>query len=57
MARIDWEIMHSDLACPVEAIGDCPYCDRQGYCHLEHPKLDCDDYYAAEEEEFEDEDE
>ena len=30
--------------CPVNAIGDCPYCDRTGLCHMGMPFEDCDDF-------------
>lgn len=34
----------SSVACPVCAINDCPYCDKEGMCHLRTRKTDCDDY-------------
>lgn len=33
--------------CPVNAHGDCPYCDKHGICHIEDPFADCDDWCAA----------
>lgn len=30
--------------CPVNAIGDCPYCDKKCVCHVEDPCEDCDDW-------------
>lgn len=32
--------------CTVNAIGDCPYCDRNGICHIDDPIKDCDDFAA-----------
>lgn len=43
--------------CPVNAYGDCPYCDQCNVCHIDNPLRDCegwkyfwdswDDWYAA----------
>lgn len=30
--------------CPVNAIGDCPYCDGNCVCHIDDPMEDCDDF-------------
>ena len=30
--------------CTVNAMGDCPYCDKHGICHIENPMEDCDDF-------------
>lgn len=30
--------------CPVNAYGDCPYCDQCCVCHIEDPMEDCDDW-------------
>lgn len=30
--------------CPVNAYGDCPYCDKNLVCHVEDPLKDCDDW-------------
>lgn len=30
--------------CPVNAYGDCPYCDQCGICHIADPLEDCDDW-------------
>lgn len=30
--------------CPVNAYGDCPYCDQLGICHIDDPMEDCDDW-------------
>lgn len=30
--------------CPVNAIGDCPYCDKKGVCRMEDPLTNCDDF-------------
>ena len=34
--------------CPVPGMSpeDCPYCMPNGFCQLENPDLECDDYYA-----------
>ena len=30
--------------CPVNAYGDCPYCDQCSVCHIDDPMTDCDDW-------------
>ena len=30
--------------CPVNAYGDCPYCDQIGVCHIDDPSEDCEDW-------------
>ena len=30
--------------CPVNAYGDCPYCDQCNVCHVDDPMEDCDDW-------------
>lgn len=30
--------------CPVNAYGDCPYCDQENICHERDPQEDCDDW-------------
>ena len=32
--------------CPVNAYGDCSYCDQCGICHIDDPLEDCDDWGA-----------
>lgn len=32
--------------CPVNAYGDCPYCDQCNVCHVDDPMKDCDDWGA-----------
>lgn len=34
--------------CPVPGMSpaDCPYCTPNGFCQLENPSEECDDYYA-----------
>lgn len=35
------------IYCPVPgAQFDCPECDKYGFCKLDNPKAECDDYYA-----------
>lgn len=34
------------IFCPVNAIGDCPYCDKKGVCRMKDPMTDCDDFGA-----------
>ena len=31
--------------CPVNAYGDCPYCDQYNVCHIDDPMEDCDDWH------------
>lgn len=33
--------------CPVNAYGDCPYCDQMGVCHVDDPMEDCDDWASV----------
>jgi len=50
------------IICPTFAYGDCPYCNKHGYCLMleqegEHPIDQCDDYqycFGDEDEDFED---
>lgn len=48
MAMKDWETdgYHNDKAiyCPVNAYGDCPYCDQCNMCHIADPIEDCGDF-------------
>ncbi len=30
--------------CPVNAYGDCPYCDQCNICHIDDPQAECDDW-------------
>lgn len=30
--------------CPVNAYGDCPYCDQCNMCHIKDPVEDCEDF-------------
>ena len=32
--------------CTVNAYSDCPYCDKEGKCHIDDPIADCDDFAA-----------
>lgn len=32
--------------CTVNAIGDCPYCDKAGICHISDSQTECDDWAA-----------
>ena len=32
--------------CPVNAYGDCPYCDQCNVCHVDDPMEYCDDWGA-----------
>lgn len=34
------------IFCTVNAIGDCPYCDKHGVCHIANPIEECDDFGA-----------
>lgn len=38
--------MHKEepVFCPVNAYGDCPYCDQCNLCHIEDPMEDCEDF-------------
>lgn len=48
MSKKDWETdgyrNGEPVYCPVNAYDDCPYCDRQGLCHIADPVADCDDF-------------
>lgn len=34
------------IECPVPGgFADCPHCDFNGFCMLENPREECDDYY------------
>lgn len=48
MAKSDWETngMHNGepVYCPVNAHGDCPYCDKNNICHISDPVEECDDF-------------
>lgn len=30
--------------CPVNAHGECPYCDQCNVCHIDDPQEDCSDW-------------
>lgn len=32
------------IYCPVNAYGDCPYCDQCNLCHIRNPIEECDDF-------------
>ena len=32
------------IYCPVNAYGDCPYCDQCNVCHIADPMKDCTDF-------------
>lgn len=48
MAKKDWETngyRNGDpIYCPVNAYGECPYCDQCNMCHAADPIEDCDDF-------------
>ena len=48
MSKKDWETdgyRNGDpVYCPVNAYGDCPYCDQCNMCHIADPMTDCDDW-------------
>ena len=50
MAKKDWETDGArngyTIFCPVDAYGDCPYCDHEGICHIADPVEECDDFGA-----------
>ena len=50
MSKKDWETdgMHNGqpIYCPVNAYGDCPYCDKCNICHIQDPIEDCSDFDA-----------
>lgn len=33
-----------NVFCPVNAYGDCPYCDQCNLCHIEDAPENCDDF-------------
>lgn len=32
------------IYCPVNAIGDCPYCGKDGICYIADPMEECSDF-------------
>ena len=50
MSKKDWETDGTrngqKVFCPVNAYTDCPYCDKEGVCHIADPIEDCDDFAA-----------
>lgn len=48
MSKKDWETdgtRNGDpVYCPVNAYGDCPYCDQCNMCHIADPVEDCSDF-------------
>ncbi len=36
----------SPVYCPLNAYGDCPYCDKHGHCRITDPVANCDDFAA-----------
>lgn len=48
MSKKDWETngyRNGDpIYCPVNAYGECPYCDQCNMCHVADPIEDCDDF-------------
>lgn len=38
--------MHNDevIYCPVNAYGDCCYCDQANVCHIKDPMKECADF-------------
>ena len=48
MSKKDWETdgYHDGypIYCPVNAYGDCPYCDQCNMCHVKDPVEDCEDF-------------
>lgn len=36
----------SPVFCPVNAYGDCPYCDQCNQCRIANPVEECDDFAA-----------
>ena len=61
MAREDWETDGTrkgyTVYCPSFAVGDCPYCDKNGICHIHDPLEECSDFgeYYESWEQYEDE--
>jgi len=33
--------------CPDYEDGSCPYCDKEGICHIDDPFEDCDDWFSG----------
>ena len=48
MSKKDWETdgyRNGDpIYCPVNAYGECTYCDQCNMCHIADPIEDCDDF-------------
>lgn len=48
MSKKDWETDGTrsgfPIYCPVNAYGDCPYCDQCNVCHVKDPIEDCEDF-------------
>lgn len=48
MSMKDWETdgtrNGNPVYCPVNAFGECPYCDQGNICHIADPIEDCDDF-------------
>ena len=48
MSKKDWETDGTrngqKIFCPVNPYTDCPYCDKEGVCHIADPIEDCDDF-------------
>ena len=48
MSKKDWETngLHNGepIYCPVNACGDCLYCDQANICHIADPIENCDDF-------------
>ena len=48
MSKKNWETDGyrdgDPIYCPVNAYGDCPYCDQCNLCHIADPMTDCDDW-------------
>ena len=40
------EPKEKDIQCPTGDIS-CPYCSQEGFCNLERPWEECDDYYGV----------
>lgn len=42
----DYNATHNgeSVFCPINAYGDCPYCDQCNLCHMSDPMDDCDDF-------------
>lgn len=38
--------MEERIYCPADSY-DCPYYGYDGRCHMDNPRDDCDDFYAA----------